>query len=151
MRKRRENSLKKYLIRLMGTTWHAQSHEDMYSEGVPDLSFGLHGTNGWIELKQIPKYPSSPESDMKPSEFTSQQVNWITKRGKKAGFCFVLIKVANDYYIFDWRAAKQIRNGATPEWYKTRCLGRWQNSIDKEMLTSILANDWVYFSDDYDW
>lgn len=141
---RRENSFKKYLIKIMGSSWDVQSHEDKFSLGIPDLSFGANGKNGWIELKQIKGYPANPETLMKPEHYTASQVNWIKRRGKKATNCFVLVKVADDYYLFHWVYAKHVRMGMTAGDYKTHCHGFWQGNIDPQELLTALTYDEYY-------
>jgi len=132
---RRENVLKKYLLRTVGTRWDVQSHEDQFSEGIPDLSFGHQGINGWIELKQIATWPFSPQGLAKPQKFTSEQVNWLLRRGKKGGHCFILVKVGKDeYFLFDHAWSRNIRAGMTYTQYYNRSRKHWKGSIDPGSL-----------------
>lgn len=135
-----ENTFKKYLVSLMGTRWHVQSHEDSYSDGIPDLSYGMGGVSGWIELKQIPAWPKLCKTLLKPSRFTPDQVNWLRGRGKKAGYCFVFIKVgAHDYFLFSWHHARNIRAGLTREEYHSLCLVHFHGSVDADGLVDALS------------
>lgn len=132
---RRENVLKKYLLRIMGTRWDVQSHEDQFSEGIPDLSFGCKGVNGWIELKQIAKWPSNFEGLAKSKKYTPEQVNWLMKRGRKAAHCFIIIKVGRDeYFLFDHTSARNIRAGMTQRQYYIRSRKQWKGSINPNSL-----------------
>lgn len=137
--KKRENSFKRYLVNLMGTRWHVQSHEDRYSLGIPDLSYGINGINGWIELKQIEKWPKNDDTPVAPKKYTSLQVNWIISRGKKGGNCYIMIKVKNDYFIFDWRSARMIKNGMTKNEYIKKALAFWQGQVVVDEFCQILS------------
>lgn len=132
---RRENVFKKHLMKIMGTRWDAQSHEDKYSNGIPDLSFGAEGVNGWIELKQIPKFKG--ENPVKPDKYTPEQINWIRRRGKKSGHCFIFVKVEDRYFLFDWKFAKEISSGMTKYEYITHCIQWWKNIDPDEFLELI--------------
>lgn len=132
----RENTFKKYLMRIMGTRWDAQSHEDKYSIGIPDLSFAIRGVNGWIELKQIAKYKSPT---MKPAKYTSPQVNWLNRRNKHGGGCFVFVKVESDYYLFTADKARAIADGQSQEWYETNSVKYWGDSVPAHELINQLV------------
>lgn len=137
---RRENTFKKALLKAIGTRWHVQSHEDRYSEGIPDLSFGIECVNGWIELKQIEKWPINPETPAKPEKYTPEQVNWLKRRGKKGGHCFVFIKVEkSEYFLFDWSSAPDIRAGMKQATYNKTCVAKWSGKINVEELLDILV------------
>ncbi len=140
---KRENTLKKYLVGKMGTRWDVQSHEDRYSDAVPDLSYAIRSmadnisADGWIELKQKPKWPVKPETPVKFSRYTAGQVNWMTTRGKTGvGKCWVLCKIEDEYLLFKWIYAKELRNGMTRLRMYHTCACRWANHIDAELFAS---------------
>lgn len=135
-----ENTLKRYLVRIMGTRWHTQSHEDQFSEGIPDLSFGSRGVNGWIELKFIEKYPIKLTTPIKPKKYTPEQVNWLTKRGKKGGLCWVLVKVAEDFFLFSFGQARRVRAGMTREEYRKFSVMVWTRSIDPDQFIEVITD-----------
>lgn len=136
-----ENPFKKYLVRIMGTRWHVQSHEDKYSDGIPDLSFGMSGVSGWIELKAIPWPNTKHNPTLKPKRYTNIQVNWINRRGKKSGCCFVFVKVGpRDYYLFGYWNARDIKHGQTLSWYQDHCLKHWRGSVCPVELSKELTH-----------
>lgn len=107
---RKENAFKKHILLMMGTRWHVQSHEDALSTGIPDLSFGVNGVNGWIELKHINK------DDTKPQHFTFAQINWLRRRQKHGGNCFVFVKWSSKgYYLFHADDAERVALGTWDE------------------------------------
>lgn len=122
----------------MGSSWDAQSHEDRYSSGIPDMSYGIDGVNGWIELKQLPAYPDN--GIIKHPKYTSQQVNWSVKRGKKGGHCFLLFKIRNDYYLFGWWHCREVRKGVSVEWARSNCIKMWKNSINKNEFKMLISS-----------
>jgi hypothetical protein len=126
-----ENSFKKYLLRIMKGVWDVQSHEDRYSPGIPDLSYGIDGINGWIELKYI-----GPRS-RKPSKFTPQQINWLKKRMRYGGNCWVMVKKApQSFYLFRGDKARLVADGCDLE---AECEASWGRSIIPEELAAVLA------------
>ena len=133
---RRENTFKKHLISKIGTRWDVQSHEDKFSSGIPDLSFGAEGVNGWIELKQIERLSAT----LKPKKYTPTQVSWIRRRGKKGGHCFVFVKVVDDYYLFDWQEARRIRHGMSQSEYLSYCVRHWTSIEPDEFIEAITAH-----------
>lgn len=145
MRSRRENTFKKYLMRKMGTSWDAQSHEDKYSLGIPDLSFGARGVNGWIELKQIPTWPKLEHGLAKPDKYTSIQLNWLRNRNKKGGHCFVMVKVGKDeIFLFDSDYAGMVKYGMTRGDYNKNCLWSWSRQrpfSSRQLLVAITDKD----------
>lgn len=104
MIKKREGTFWDFLNDKMGNRWDVQRHEDKYSVGIPDLSYGINGVNGWIELKACPKWPTKGIP-----YYTPAQANWLTARGKKGGRCFILVKIIHsDGYsicLFSWESA----------------------------------------------
>ncbi len=129
----RENTLKRSLIRKMGTRWHVQSHEDRFSVGIPDLSYGFDGVNGWIELKQIKEWPKRPDTPAKPDKYTPEQVNWLMRRGRKAGHCYVLVRVgSNEHFLFNWTEARDVRQGMPRALWYEKCM--WTGSLDPDAL-----------------
>ena len=122
----RENTFKKRLIETMGKRWHVQSHEDMYSTGIPDLSYGAGGVNGWIELKYI-TLPSAA-GVLKPSKFTPAQINWLNNRHAHGGKCWVMVGVEKSgVYLFEAIFAASIAEGRSESWYQSTSVASWVN------------------------
>jgi hypothetical protein len=97
MAKKPEATFWDWLDRAMGNLWDAQRHEDLHSSGIPDVSYGANGINGWLELKAYECWPTGTLP-----HFTAKQVNWLTNRGKRGGFCFLVIKVHHGIFVFNW-------------------------------------------------
>jgi len=125
-----ENALKKTLLKWMGTQWDVQSHEDKYTHGIPDLSFGTYGKCGWIELKRVIHWPMREDTLIKFHRYTAEQVNWLRGRGKKGGHCFVLVQVEDTYFLFSWEEARNLRNGLTRKGFFDRSIHNWKGTIN---------------------
>lgn len=94
-----EKLLYKKIKKAMSGLWDHQRHEDKFSVGIPDISFGLGGKNGWIELKYLKKWPKLGDI-VKIPHFTSQQKNWIYKRQKIGGNCWLLLQIKVEFLLF---------------------------------------------------
>ena len=81
-------------------------HEDRYTIGTPDISYGLNGVNGWIEAKYLDKWPKS--GVVKIDHYTPQQKNWLMERGKAGGKCFLLVGVGSEMMLFDHETAQDV-------------------------------------------
>jgi len=79
--------------------WHACRHEDSVTIGVPDVSYGLDGQNGWIELKSVPDWPI--RGAIKIRDLTYHQVRWLEDRGQAGGSCWLLMSVRKDYVLMN--------------------------------------------------
>ncbi len=88
------------LRKAMGNLWDAQRHEDEYAVGVPDVSFGARGVQGWIELKQIPRWPSKTTTLIKLGHFKKEQRAWLKIRQIHGDLCWMLLKVDKIWMIF---------------------------------------------------
>lgn len=84
----------------MSGAWDAQRHEDKISLGIPDVSFGFKGKNGWIELKYLEDYPKKESSPIRIKHFTPEQKIWLEVRQMFGGNCWVLIGISKDIYLF---------------------------------------------------
>jgi len=126
----KETALRKYLEKKIGTRWHVQAHEDKYSSGIPDLSYGLDGHNGWIELKVVDSFPKYSRNLVNLDHLRIFQVNWLINRGKKAGSCFILVKTENTYSLFKWEKARKLKYGVSANEFFSCAAKTWESSID---------------------
>lgn len=69
-------------------------HEDMVSEGVPDLSYCFRGINGWIEVKQVDEWWPK-RSKVIHTPFRKSQAEWIARRYAYGGPMFGLCQVGD--------------------------------------------------------
>lgn len=62
-----------------------QHHEDRLVPDIPDLSYGYHLTNGWIELKFSEEFPKKQTTKFNPPDFTPGQRSWLHRRAQMGG------------------------------------------------------------------
>lgn len=134
----------------MSARWHHQRHEDKYSKGIPDVSYGIAGlADGWIELKYVEKFPANPGKegwDFGYRHFTADQRNWLTLRRKYGqGRVFLMCRFGDKVTaIWDWRklapllgraSLNEILAAASAQW--------WHGPIDCTELEQVLASNRV--------
>ena len=100
-----EASLWKTLRKRLEGNCQYSRHEDSIGAGIPDVSYSLRGTNGWIELKYLPDFPKRAATPVRVRHFTDNQRAFIWGRGKEGGYCWVLLQVDRQYLLFDWTMA----------------------------------------------
>lgn len=87
--------------------WKTQSHRDMFSNYIPDLSFAGGGVDGWIEVKYLPGEPSCL-NDIK--HYTRGQELWLRDAGAKgSGHCYLLIGTSISHTLIRWDRLKDNR------------------------------------------
>jgi hypothetical protein len=87
--------------------WPSQSHRDMHSRYIPDVSFSGNGTCGWVEVK----YQNKISSLGKIKHYTKGQEEWLIDHGRiGTGNCFLLVGTPAGHSLFRWDALHKIRN-----------------------------------------
>lgn len=76
----------------------ATRHTDA-TPGIPDVSFGIGGQNGWLELKY---YRSKPNGALtaKMLGLTREQLLFLRQRGATGGNCWLLAEIAGELYLW---------------------------------------------------
>lgn len=131
----------------MLTKWHAQRHEDKYSTGIPDVSYGIgKRAEGWIELKYLKRLPEMTEKpwDFKYDHYTSDQRNWMRLRQRHGpGRVFLMCRFG-DTLTAIWNIARiqdllgkapleTIIKAANAQW--------WHHDVDYGELAEVLTNN----------
>ena len=70
--------------------FHVQWHEDRAGLGIPDVSYGFGGINGWIEFKWL------------RTEFEPMQPRWLAHRARTGGHTFVLTGYRESIELIEW-------------------------------------------------
>ena len=136
----KEKTLWKYIKKLIGKEWNASRHEDFCSSGIPDVSFGYKGINGWIELKYIPEFPKRKSTKIKIRHLTKNQCVWLSARGRSGDSCWILLQIEREYFLIKWLYAYHLKDG---EWgredLKKNSTGHWNRKIDKEEFLNLIS------------
>jgi len=134
-----ESNLWRYLKKKIGREWDATRHEDSIGSGVPDVSFGYREKNGWIELKYLKKFPARESTTIRIPHLTKAQCNWLINRNVKGRNCWILIQIANEYFLFSASAIGYIwHHVLTANQFRKVATGHWIKSIDKDEFLRIL-------------
>lgn len=93
-------------LRTMG--WDIQEHEDELQLYIPDLSFGAHGIDGWIEVKYKDRMPEGGLSKIK--HYTKGQEDWLIHRGRAgSGHCYLLVGTGSGSCTWRWDSLRNAR------------------------------------------
>jgi len=136
-----ESDLWKYIKTGMIGKWHASRIESSAGNGIPDISFGLPGKNGWIELKYIREWPKRQDTKVK-LPLRPEQKHWISARGGLSGDVWVLVRIQDDFFLVSWRDCK---SAAEQGWTQAEWSGictmfgmHWHGRINFNELLEIL-------------
>jgi len=127
-----ESALWAYVRAGMRGRWHATRHEDCATAGVPDVSYGLRGRCGWIELKKLTRVAKKPDAFFKIHSLTREQVAFLQWRGRVGGCgCWLLVQIGEavarrEFFLFHWSVIKKLRDG-----------------VDKRQLPGIAKARWI--------
>jgi hypothetical protein len=74
---------------------------------MPDIIFATKkGGSGHIELKFVPAIPTLPKTPIRVSHYTEDQKNWIYRCGRAGGAVWLLIRIVDEVYLFEWQGAQ---------------------------------------------
>lgn len=140
--KRTHGQIWHHLSTRMKDRWHANRHEDTVTIGVPDISFGINGKNGWIEMKSLPDWPKTSRP-LKLHDLTIHQVKWIEKRLEFGGDCWILISVGRDFVLIPGKFVRSLyKEGFHPLATASVNGYRFIGSIDVPRFADALTRGW---------
>lgn len=118
------------LVRVENSAW----------PGTPDVSYCLDGVEGWIELKQVEKWPIRPATPLRVEHFTAQQRAWLTRRSVAGGRVWVLLRVGVEWLLFEGRVAASLLGNVPRAVLYHRCYWRWTNHLIGPELRAVLKD-----------
>ena len=91
-----ESSMRRRVVKAL---WKldAQPVENSAVPGTPDVEC----IGGWIELKQLPKWPADPEGLVRIAHFTRQQRVFHIRRRRAGGSSWFLLQVKREWLLLD--------------------------------------------------
>jgi len=134
-----ESTFWAYLRKGMKGYWHAQRHEDKLTLGIPDVSYGMRGVGGWVELKYLHNWPKMKDTVVTIDHYTSEQRKWLRHRGRHDQHCWLFLRVGrDDFMLFDWQKAQMVGR-LTKRELVMRCDHMWSRKIDFKELAGVLS------------
>jgi hypothetical protein len=106
----RESDMRQIVVKALAGL-DAISVENPARPGTPDVNY----VEGWIELKYLPSWPARATTPVKIKCFTPQQRVWLQRRCRRGGSAFFLVRVANDWLLFDGATAAKMIGVLTKE------------------------------------
>lgn len=119
--------------------WHATRLESSAGNGVPDVSFGVPGVNGFIELKHIKTWPVLSSTAVK-LPLKPEQKLWISIRGQITRNVWVLCRIEDSFALLTSFQAIRACEGLYYYQWKSREFTRYfvVDRIDFKELYKIL-------------
>lgn len=115
--------------------------ENVVNPGHPDLDY----THGNIELKYMERFPARPGTKVTVPELTGEQVAWITRRTRKGGLAWLLVRVGAEWFLWAGKDVWAVRQGLTQAEWRERAslilaqpISRESRDRLKDMLTGKL-------------
>lgn len=120
-----------------GFDW--ERHEDKFTSGIPDCSYGAEGVGGWVELKTYDCWPRNPEDPLNFHDLKPQQVNWVIARGRVHPLVFFLVGVGDDdWFLISWEYARSLGK-MTKEQLLTQSHAQGSGPIAKEIARVLIS------------
>jgi hypothetical protein len=132
-----KNFVKRVMDNLKKEGMVFQRHEDLYSVGVPDISYSHPEVpgSGWIEAKSVKEWPKRSTTTLKMKHFTPQQSAWIYRHGSVNKRTWLLLEVERDVFLVPWYQVLPIRKG---EWTRADFFHKvhecWAGKLDYSAL-----------------
>lgn len=108
----------------------AMSVENSARPGTPDVECTL----GWFELKELGRWPKTPEAPLRVAHFRPGQRVWLRRRWKAGDAAYVLLKVKHDWLLFAGDVGAEIIGKATQEELRQKSLMSWTSRTVKRGL-----------------
>ncbi len=113
--------------------------EDACTPGTPDVYLRSHAGSAWVELKYVKEWPKRPATLVRIEHFSPEQKLWLLKEGQSGGLAWVFIQVADDYLLFDWKAAQGL-GGMTKSGMLSSCVKWWKKPCNWEEVGRLLLS-----------
>lgn len=132
-----EDDLWKYVKAGMGNRWRAVRVENKLMVGFPDVVFSMYPVRGFIELKHCNKWPTRGGT-LRVDHFTDDQKSFLEIHGDESGYCWALIKIADDFLLYDHFTSREIGNLTKHEMLGIT-FAKWKGAIDFDSFASAIS------------
>lgn len=86
--------------------WITQKVQDAMNKGLADVLYCLDGKAGKLETKYVPTWPAR-ETTPVPIALSREQRADLRRWHRAGGAAYVLLGVAQDWYLFHWDAPEK--------------------------------------------
>ena len=115
----------------------AMAVENPARPGTADVNY----IEGWIELKQLRRWPRSPSDIVPCGHFRPGQRVWIRRRARKGGRVHVLLQVHADWLLLPGGWAADNLGHTTRLQLEDAAVGVWQGRLNgKEFVKCLLES-----------
>jgi hypothetical protein len=111
-----ESGFWQWLRDKMRCYWDAERIENGLACGVPDVNYGVPSHQGWIELKWLKKFPVRKTTKVRIHHWTGVQKQWLLRRGKVSGNCWMMIRVEDEVFLFSYDQTMLVETWTKSEW-----------------------------------
>lgn len=111
----------------------AYAIEVVFIDGIPDVECRV----AWLELKWLRDW-TSKTGVIRLKHFTADQKNWLTKRWKSGGACFLLIQVKREWLLIAGKDAMLVGTLTRLE-LREKAIGVWDKGCDWEKLCALIS------------
>lgn len=113
----------------------AISVENVIYPGTPDVNC----VGGWIELKQVARWPRFLRALLQIRHFTQEQRIWLRRRWWAGGGAFLLLQVGREWLLFDGETAFEVGRSMTEEAMREGAIRVWSDGlVDEELIECIM-------------
>lgn len=118
-------------------TLHAFAVENSALPGTPDVNY----VEGWIELKQLPKWPKVGEDrNILLPHFTPQQRLFMLQRHRHHGKVWLMLKVGRDeWFLFRGKVAAEHVGRCTRAQLIEHAARHWPKGLNEQELIACLT------------
>lgn len=108
--------------------------ENVVQAGTPDINC----TVGWIECKQLRRWPSKGGL-VRCEHFTPQQRVWLEKRAAARGRCWLVAQVGRTYLLFEGDTAAKVFGHSSEATLRSKAIGVWDGKLKDEEFEACLS------------
>lgn len=137
-----ESKLWKNINGALAARWDATRVDNKLDPGFPDVSYGIDGVNGFIELKCIQRWPKHSHTAIDFGASFKWQRRWISRRQEHGGLCFLLLWVVGpqpEWLLLDGDGVRKLPNKFMRTDLELLAGYHWHDWIHTEALVMVLS------------